>query len=398
MRIDDLGCIVTGKTPSTRNPAFFDGPYYFVRPSDIDFRNYYCRATKTTVTDEAKTRHKHQFIPENAVMITCIGNTIGKCAISSEYCMTNQQINSIIPHPDFNPRFVYYLMLFNEQVIREIGLSGGSATPIINKSTFSNIRVKLPPKPVRDAIADILSTYDNLIENNRRRIMLLEQAARLLYREWFVHLRFPGHEHVNITTGLPGGWRKRHLSELVDTQYGFTETASQDPVGPKFLRGMDINKAPHIDWSTVPYCPEEKLDFPKYALAPGDIVVIRMADPGKVAIIEKEIKAVFASYLVRMKLKADAEIPPLYIYYVLSDNKYQRFIAGASEKSTRKSASAKLLTDFNLVEPPRSLLLLFAEQIQSLRQQIGVLLDQNAMLRYSRDLLLPRLMNGEIAI
>jgi len=277
-------------------------------------------------------------------------------------------------------------------------LRSGVAQPQLPIKDMKYIDIPLPLLDTQHHIADMLSAYDDLIENNRRRIGLLEQSARLLYKEWLVHLRFPGHEHVRIIDGVPDGWRKLNLSELVDTQYGFTETASYEPVGPKFLRGTDINKTPYIDWSTVPYCSEEKLDFPKYALSPGDIVVIRMADPGKVAIIEKEIKAVFASYLVRMKVRASAEVPPLYMYYVLSDDRYQRSIAGASEKSTRKSASAKLLTDFNLVKPSKALLLLFVEQVQPLRQQINVLLDQKALLEHSRDLLLPHLMNGEIAV
>src|SRR5207244_2698101 len=79
---------------------------------------------------------------------------------------------------------------------------------------------RLPPAPVRRRIADILSTYDNLIENNRRRMALLEEAARHLYREWFVHLRFPGHEHTRITNGVPDGWKRKSLGELTDVRLG----------------------------------------------------------------------------------------------------------------------------------------------------------------------------------
>ena len=293
-----------------------------------------------------------------------------------------------------NPRFVYYLL-------RSIDFSrfnSGAGVPTLNRNHIASLRVPKFRPVEQEQVASILSAYDDLIENNRRRIQLLEQAARLLYKEWFVHLRFPGHEHVKIKDGVPEGWEKRHLSELVDTQYGFTETASPDPVGPKFLRGTDINKTSYIDWSTVPYCPEDKLDFRKYALKRDDIIVIRMADPGKVAIVEKDIEAVFASYLVRLSIKESAEVSPLYLFYVLSDDLYQGFITGASGGSTRKSASAKLLVDFNLLVPPSSLEGLFVEWVRPLRQQIGLLLDQNALLRSARDLLLPRLMKGEIVV
>src|SRR5690554_1506675 len=103
--ISSLGKVVTGKTPSTKNPDFFGGKYPFVTPSDLDWRTYYCRSTERTVTEYAIEQHKNQVIPANSVMVTCIG-TIGKCAISSEVCLTNQQINTIVPYEGVDSKFV----------------------------------------------------------------------------------------------------------------------------------------------------------------------------------------------------------------------------------------------------------------------------------------------------
>ena len=293
-----------------------------------------------------------------------------------------------------DPRFVYYKL----QTLHLERFNGGVSVPTLNRNVLDTLPLEVPVLSEQKRIASILSAYDDLIENNRRRIQLLEQAARLLYKEWFVHLRFPGHEDVKIKDGVPEGWESKHLSELVTTQYGFTETATDQPIGPKFLRGTDINKTSYIDWSTVPFCPEDNLDFSKYALHVDDIVVIRMADPGKVAIIESEEKAIFASYLVRLARKAGVELPALYLFYALSDDTYQGFISGASGGSTRKSASAKLLVDFDVLVPSTTFTALFMEQVRPLRKQIQRLLQQNSSLRRSRDLLLPRLMNGEITI
>lgn len=123
-----------------------------------------------------------------------------------------------------------------------------------------------------------------------------------------------------------------------------------------------------------------------------------MADPGKVAIVENEVKAVFASYLIRLTLKPGIEIPALYLYYVLAGDQYQGFISGASGGATRKSANAKLVVDFDILVPNALLSQLFIEQVQLLRQQIQTLLAQNANLRKARDLLLPKLMNGELTV
>ena len=98
IKVGDLGKIITGKTPSTKVSEYFGGDYLFVTPSDLDFMHYYCEETITTVSDEAKNRHINQFIPAESVMFTCIGNTIGKCAIAIKECLTNQQINSIVPY------------------------------------------------------------------------------------------------------------------------------------------------------------------------------------------------------------------------------------------------------------------------------------------------------------
>ena len=253
---------------------------------------------------------------------------------------------------------------------------------------LASFRLPIPDRRIQTRIADILSAYDDLIENNRRRIALLEEAARLLYREWFVHFRFPGHEYVKVTDGLPEGWERQYLGDVVTTQYGHTASASDREVGPKFVRGKDINKRSFIDWSTVPYCPEQGLDLNKYALEPDDILVIRMADPGKVAIVEKSIQSVFASYLVRLKVRNPDEVPPIFLFMTLLDKRYQGFIGASSGGSTRKSASAKLLTDFHFVLPPKVLLELFVEQIAPMREMITRLVDQAASATRARDLLL----------
>ena len=306
---------------------------------------------------------------------------------STEFCVVR-------PKESDDRYFVLYRMA-DAQFIKYATANSNGARPRTKWKLFSDFEFPQLPPIQRKKIGDILFAYDNLIENNRRRIQLLEQAAREIYKEWFVRLRFPGYEHATIEGGIPEGWERKQLREVVGTQYGFTETAADEPIGPKFLRGKDINKTSYIDWSSVPFCPEDKLNFGKYALHIDDIIVIRMADPGKVGIVETEQRAVFASYLVRLKRKVGVNIPALYLFYILSDDLYQGFISGASSGSTRKSASAKLLVDFNILIPPHELLAMLIDQIQPVRKQIQTLLQQNANLKQARDLLLPRLVSGD---
>ena len=271
----------------------------------------------------------------------------------------------------------------------------------IKQSELRQVKIPYYPLPTQHKIASILSAYDDLIENNLRRIKILEEIAQNLYREWFVKFRFPGDEQARFKDSplgrIPEGWEVTALADLVKTQYGFTESAQEESVGPRFLRGKDINKTTYIDWSEVPYCPIPDDQFPKYRLAEGDIVVIRMADPGKVGIVERAVSAVFASYLVRLT-RVSNSIGPYYLFHFLIDERYQGYITGVSTGTTRKSASAGVLTGIDLAVPPKPVLDAFESQVSMLRRLLNNLLERNATLRQTRDLLLPKLISGDLDV
>ncbi len=279
--------------------------------------------------------------------------------------------------------------------------NAAGAVPGLNRNALHLLPVRVPPPSIQRKIASVLSAYDDLIENNTRRIEILEEMAQRIYREWFVHFRFPGHEKVGMvesTLGpIPEGWEVTKLSALVETQYGYTESASETKVGPHYVRGMDINKRSYIQWDTVPYCPINDNDFAKYRLSPGDVLVIRMADPGKVGIVEKDVDAVFASYLIRLHVVSES-ISPYFLFYFLLSDRYQGYVTGASTGTTRKSASAKVITDIDLVIPTEEIRQRFEDQVSVIRQMLNNLSDKNANLRRTRNLLLPKLISGEVSV
>jgi type I restriction enzyme S subunit len=255
--------------------------------------------------------------------------------------------------------------------------------------------------PTQRRIAAVLSSFDELIEINERRIELLEDLARSLYREWFVHFRFPGHKDVEFVDSelgpIPEGWEARHLSDVVTTQYGLTTSASKKTVGPKLLRGMDINKRSFVNWEEVPFCSAEEDDVEKFGVDVGDVVVVRMADPGKVGIVERPVEAVFASYLVRFR-SVNPSVPPYLLFHFLDSPRYQAWIGGSSTGSTRKSASAAVLTEPVMAIPPSDIATRFESTVGLLRSALTSLVEQSAALRRTRDLLLPRLVSGKLDI
>jgi type I restriction enzyme S subunit len=127
------------------------------------------------------------------------------------------------------------------------------------------------------------------------------------------------------------------------------------------------------------------------------VLVIRMADPGKVAIVEKDIISVFGSYLIRLKIISD-QLTPYYLFYFLLSDRYQGYVTGASTGTTRKSASASVIVDIQIAIPPEQLRKAFEEQVSALRRLLNNLLDRNANLCRTRDFLLPKLIAGELDV
>ena len=393
-RLDELGTVVTGKTPATANPNFYDGGYMFVTPSDLEYASYYVTNTRTTVTDEARDSHKNQFIPRDSVMFTCIGNTIGKCGISSDECLTNQQINSIVVNGENNPKFIYYLLNRYRPLIRGIGLSGGAAQPIINKSTFSKVKVRAPDKRTQDGIAAALSAYDNLIENNQRRIVLLGEEARMLYREWFVHFRFPGHEHVEITDGLPEGWEWETLADIAETnKESYRVKELPDEINyidiSSVVQGRVVSKT-RIPASEAPGRARRKIrdgDTIWSNVRPNLRAYALMLEP-------EEPDVVSTGFTVLTAIL----VPSTWLYmFVTTDN----FVGHLVNHATGVGYPAVRPDDFEravLPLPPRLLLDRFHEAAEPNFRLICKLDQQNQKLSEARDLLLPRLMNGEIAV
>jgi type I restriction enzyme S subunit len=281
-------------------------------------------------------------------------------------------------------------------------LNIGSTVDRIPLSEFPKFPVSIPGLEEQRQIAAVLSSYDELIGNNARRIEILEEMAQAIYREWFVEFRYPGHKGVPLVHSelgpIPEGWEVGSLQDLVTTQYGYTESAVREAVGPKFLRGMDINKTSFIEWAEVPFCPIDEVGLQKFRLEKGDILVIRMADPGKVGMVERDIDAVFASYLVRLRPVNVDVTNPYFLFFSLLGDKYQGFVGGASSGTTRQSISAKAMTEFSIALPTVEVQTAFEEVVIPIRELMNNLVEANRNLRETRDLLLPRLISGEIDV
>ena len=388
----DLGRVVTGKTPSRKRPDYFGDEHPFVTPSDFGFRHYYCTEVSESISELGFDKHKNQFVPKDAAMCVCIGSTIGKCALAPQLCLTNQQINSVVAYQDNDPKFIYYLLCNMENQIRAVGLAGGAAKPIINKSNFSTLKVQIPDSATQAAIAEVLSAYDDLIENNRRRIALLEESARLLYREWFVRFRFPGHEHVKIINGLPKGWERRTLGDVVDV--------IKENVKPSDFEEDDIHigleHIPRRSFTLANWESNAGIASGKWRFNEGDILF------GKIRPYFHKVGFALRRGLVSLDALVwrvhDQTDWPVILCATSSDH----FVAVASktvrEGSKMPRADWKVLQQYEIFKPAGGLLNIFNDAVRPIAEQCKALALQTRTLEEARDILLPRLMNGEISV
>ncbi|MCY4349919.1 MAG: restriction endonuclease subunit S [Thiotrichales bacterium] len=265
-----------------------------------------------------------------------------------------------------DPRFIAY---FLRNILRNYKTEK-AAVPGVDRNVLHALRVRAPSPNEQTAVVSILSAYDDLIENNRRRIALLEEAARLLYREWFVHFRFPGYEHVKISNDLPEGWKHQEIGQLIELKYG------------KALKQGDRTKGifPVYGSSGI-------IGYHHAALVEGPAIVVgRKGNVGSIYWSPVSFWPIDTVYFV------PKEYVDFWIYLMLPSVGLQNTDTGVPGLNRDFSYSRKLIL------PPANLRRQFNEAVEPMFSQRTILENYNQRLAQARDLLLPRLMNGQITI
>ena len=282
-----------------------------------------------------------------------------------------------------NPRFTFYLL----KGIDFTRFNAGAGVPTLNRNHIASLRVSTFSSAEQDQIADILSAYDDLIENNRRRIQLLEESARLLYREWFVHLRFPGHEHAKIIDGVPEGWEKKRLIDIVELIMGQSPKSkfyNDKGEGLPFHQGVTNFGERFVEHKT--YCTAKNRIAEK-----SDILCSVRAPVGRLNITLNRI--IIGRGISSIRSKSDHQS---FLYYNLKEHFFKEDMIGGG--AIFVAATKKDMGNQELLCPLAGVIEKFEYISNPIDEQIKVLHNQNIRLKKARDLLLPRLMNGEIAV
>ena len=386
IKVQELGRIVTGKTPKTSDRENYGGDIPFLTPSD-DMSVKYVHNTGKTLTEKGKLSVKGAIIPKDSVCVSCIGSDLGKVVITSHETVTNQQINSIVVDKEkFDKDFIYYAMLILGKELNFYSKTS-TAVPIVNKTSFSNYEIKCPDIKMQRRISSILSSLDEKIEENKTiNENLADQAQLVLY-----HFMAQYQHHLHPLSDI---------ADVIDCLHSKKPSAIED--SPYQLIQLDnISDDGFLDMSACKYMISQT-DYENWTrkceIIEGDCVITNVGRIGAVSQAPYGTKAAMGRNMTCIRLKSGLKLQAYFITVLLS-NHMRRQIRHNTDEGTIMGA-------LNVKNIPKLLFPVFDAPIMSvlesilypLRKQIEYNNLQNQNLVQLRDVLLPRLMSGELDV
>lgn len=397
--INDICEIKSGK----RIPLGFDfvdykTPHPYIRARDIKNGNI---NTDDFIFLEENTYNKIKkyIINENDIAITIVGASIGDVGFAQKnvdgFNLTENAVRLTHFNDNASSKYVYYLLIQKQYKELMQTIAGGAAQPKLGIYKIQKIKVCLPSLHDQEKIASILSAYDNLIENNNKRIKILEQMAENLYKEWFVRFHFPGHETTPFENGIPKGWNYKRIYELYNTTSGGTPSRTNnsyyDNGNIPWVKTGELLDSLITD--TEEFITEEGLkNSSAKMIEPGSLLCSMYAGVGKLGINIIPMTCSQATCVFTPK----TDISIWYLFFWLKRNK--EYLESISFGAAQQNISQDIIKKITVLFPTESVASVFDEKIKPIYQKIQNLMQQNANLIKQRDLLLPRLMSGKLAV
>lgn len=380
IKVSDIGKVVTGNTPPRKNPELYGNHTIFIKPTDVTEDVKYTRNPEECYSAEGYRKFIKSLIPKGATCVVTIGSIGKKITKAHCDCFINQAMNAVIPNSEFDEEFVYYLLKYNLGQLKTFDSGTASGRENVSKSSFSSIKLRVPQsKAVQINIGKTLSAYDDLIENNLRRIKLLEELAQRTYEEWFVRFRFPGHETAvfDEETGLPEGWERCKLGAFVNVKKGKNITRSTISEGKVPVVAGGLSPAYYHNAANT--------------IAPVITVSASGANAGFTKLYLEDVWASDCSYIDSAMSNA--------VHFTYSFLKFKQVEVYHLQKgSAQPHVYPKDLMELEIELPPSELLQEFEEFARGIFQKVKLLQIQNQRLTESREILLPKLMSGQLLV
>lgn len=386
----DLARLESGHTPSRRKPEYWDGgdiPWIGIRDATGNHGGV-LTDTQQHVTQLGIDNSSARLLPAGTV---CLSRTasVGYVVAMARPMATSQDFVNWICGPGLLPDYLRYVLL--AELDSYLAFASGTTHQTIYYPEVKAFHIKLPPIEEQRRIVHVLRSFDDLIENNRRRIEILEEMARLLYREWFVHFRFPGHEDVELVDSelgpIPEGWKASEFSGLV-TESKKSVAPTEIPPGSALV---GLEHLPRRSTTLTEWDVADNVGSRRKIFASGDILF------GKIRpYFHKVVNAPVAGYSSTDAIVFRPSRYPERALCVASSDEFVAAAVATSNGTKMPRANTDLLLRYPIPEPPSSLAMEFEKRVESMSGLRGNLSQQNRVLRDARDLLLPRLVSGEL--
>ena len=396
-KLDELGFVGRGKSRHRpRNASFlYGGRYPFFQTGDIKAANFYLTEYSQTYSDEGLAQSK--LWKAGTLCITIAANIAESAILSIEGCFPDSVVGFVADPDKADVRFIKYYMEILK--LRMQNVSHGATQDNLSVDKLLSFDFLVPQLHVQQRIAGILSAYDELIENSQRRIKVLESMARSLYREWFVHFRFPGHEnHIRVASPLgeiPQGWEVKTLGDMSSyINRGITprydEEGDSVVINQKCIRDQRLSIEPARRQSKV--IPSEK------QVCFGDVLInsTGVGTLGRVAQIYENLEHCTVDTHVTIARAARNTDLDFYGCCLLShQDTFERLGIGATGQTELGRAA---ISEIEFVAPPADLQRQFGMAAKGMRSAVVNFGKEIQNLRRTRDLLLPRLLSGQIDV
>ena len=396
LKINEIGTVLTGKTPKTSNSEFWDGNLSFYTPSDMDGRRH-LDEVKRYLTEEGIKSVKNSAIPPNSVMVSCIGSDMGKVSLSVQHGVTNQQINTIIPNEEIvDFLYLYYSLLPRKSELQMLA-SGGSAQPILNKTQFSQLEVVVPSLQDQKVIAHILGTLDDKIELNQKMNQTLEDIAKAIFKSWFVDFDPVRAKAEGRPTGLPPEISELFPDELVDSEIGEIPAGWEvNPLGSVFViqYGKNLPTNNLIEKGYPVFGGNGVIGFHSKYLYEEVMTLIacRGAASGKVG------RSLPKSFVTNNSLVINHQgagvTSQRFIEFILANGATENYVTG----SAQPQLTIDNIKNFPFITPSSEVVDSFQGIVNPLADRQLLLDSESQVLSELRETLLPKLISGELRI
>ena len=402
--------IGSGATPRGGKNSYKESGISLIRSLNVyDFK--FSSEGLAFIDEEQASNLNNVEVKRNDILLNITGASVARCCMVPNYVLparVNQhvsiiRINTNLTDPHFvlnflnSPKYKHHLLTLAQ---------GGATREALTKETIENFIILLPPLPTQQKIASILSAYDDLIENNTRRIAILEEMAQMIYREWFVKFRFPGHEKVKRVDSplgkIPEGWEVKTLGEVTTL---ITKGTTPTSLGKAFIEtGINFVKVEAITSNGV-FNEEKfaKIDPDTHALlrrsqlSKGDILFSIAGAIGRAALVTERILPANTNQALAI-IRASDILDLVYLYLNVCSGHFQNYSLGRVVQTAQANVSLSVLSAAPIVMPLKELLQSFTNIVSPILDQIDRILRKNINLRQTRDLLLPKLISGELDI